>query len=106
MPDATLVPIFAVHATGVRIYACTAMTPDAGVSDASAGDAGAGDAGVSVNYAWVFTAPEATLFGRARFIHRVNTAGGVAPTTGCDAANVGATRRVNYTADYYFWGSR
>lgn len=46
----------------------------------------------------------AGIFGRARFIHRVATVGGVAPTTGCNAGTVGTDARVDYTADYYFWG--
>ena len=37
------------------------------------------------------------------FIQRVNTTGGVAPATGCDAEHVGATAPVPYTADYYFY---
>ena len=37
------------------------------------------------------------------YIQRVNTTGGVAPATGCDAAHVRATTSVVYTADYYFY---
>jgi hypothetical protein len=37
------------------------------------------------------------------FIQRVNTTGGLAPTTGCDAGHVGAEQRVPYTSDYYFY---
>jgi hypothetical protein len=37
------------------------------------------------------------------FIQRINTTGGVAPATGCDAAHVGATTSVPYTADYWFY---
>jgi hypothetical protein len=41
---------------------------------------------------------------RATFVQRVNTAGGVAPATGCAAASdVGARAFVPYTADYYFY---
>lgn len=37
-------------------------------------------------------------------IQRVNTHGGVAPSTGCsEAANVGATALSPYTADYFFY---
>jgi len=35
------------------------------------------------------------------YIQRVNTTGGLAPATGCDA--VGARSEIPYTADYYFW---
>jgi hypothetical protein len=38
------------------------------------------------------------------FVQRLSTAGGVAPQTGCsEAANVGATALVPYTADYFFY---
>jgi hypothetical protein len=40
------------------------------------------------------------------FIHRLDTAGGSAPAAGCDAAHVGSTTRVDYTATYYFYESR
>lgn len=33
-------------------------------------------------------------------VQRVNTAGGTAPAAGCDAASLGRTERVPYTADY------
>ena len=38
------------------------------------------------------------------FIHRLNTAGGLAPATGCTtAADVGKRDLVPYTADYFFY---
>jgi hypothetical protein len=38
------------------------------------------------------------------FIHRVNTSGGVAPSTGCAVAtDVGKKALVPYTADYFFY---
>jgi hypothetical protein len=36
-------------------------------------------------------------------IQRVNTTGGLAPTSGCGATTVGAVADVPYTADYYFY---
>ncbi len=36
------------------------------------------------------------------FIQRLETTGGLAPATGCDATTVGAGARVPYTAAYYF----
>jgi hypothetical protein len=43
------------------------------------------------------------LFGTT-FIHRINTAGGLAPTSGCDqAAHVGSRALVPYVADYLFY---
>jgi hypothetical protein len=44
------------------------------------------------------------ILGRAGYIQRVNTTGGLAPTTMCDRTNVGATQKVSYAADYYFFG--
>jgi len=39
-------------------------------------------------------------------IQRVNTNGGMAPATGCNADNVGNEARVAYNADYYFYKRR
>ncbi|MET0133433.1 MAG: DUF3455 domain-containing protein [Kibdelosporangium sp.] len=41
---------------------------------------------------------------KTTYIQRVNTAGGVAPSSGCaTAANIGAKALVPYTTDYYFY---
>lgn len=45
------------------------------------------------------------VFSKVNYIQRVNTSGGKAPASGCDANNVNAEARVNYTASYYFYGS-
>ncbi|HXN33401.1 MAG TPA: DUF3455 domain-containing protein [Polyangiaceae bacterium] len=37
------------------------------------------------------------------FIQRLETSGGVAPATGCDADHAGDVARVDYTATYYFF---
>jgi len=38
------------------------------------------------------------------FIHRLNTAGGIAPSNGCSqTSNVGAVALAPYTADYFFY---
>lgn len=47
--------------------------------------------------------PEGGTFSSTTFIQRLNTTGGLAPATGCDAGHVGATAPVYYTADYYFF---
>jgi Protein of unknown function (DUF3455) len=39
-------------------------------------------------------------------IQRVNTAGGVAPATGCSQGDAGKPARIYYTADYYFFTAR
>src|SRR6185369_3329256 len=45
-----------------------------------------------------------SVLARTTFIQRVNTAGGLAPTTGCSsAAEVGNTAFVPYSADYIFY---
>jgi len=40
------------------------------------------------------------------FIQRLDTAGGLAPTTGCDADHVGTVARVDYAATYFFYKAR
>ena len=41
---------------------------------------------------------------RTTFIQRVNTSGGVAPSTGCaSASDIGNQAFVPYTTDYYFY---
>jgi hypothetical protein len=37
------------------------------------------------------------------YVQRLETAGGVAPASGCDATTVGTTARVDYTAKYFFY---
>ncbi len=36
------------------------------------------------------------------YIQRLDTVGGLAPSSGCDAAHVGAIARVDYKATYFF----
>lgn len=45
-------------------------------------------------------------FSRITSIQRVNTVGGTAPKTGCTQTAAGATARIGYTADYYFFAIR
>jgi hypothetical protein len=42
-------------------------------------------------------------FSEVTSIQRLDTVGGIAPATGCDATTVGAKARVPYTATYYFY---
>jgi hypothetical protein len=44
------------------------------------------------------------VLSKTQFVHRLNTANGVAPSTGCDASSVGTIKNVAYSADYYFYG--
>jgi uncharacterized protein DUF3455 len=48
---------------------------------------------------------ETGILSKVRYIQRVNTTGGTAPSAvACDAARVGTIERVPYSADYYFFG--
>jgi uncharacterized protein DUF3455 len=46
------------------------------------------------------------VLSRATSIQRINTKGGKAPATGCDAAHAGAEVRVGYSADYLFYAPK
>jgi hypothetical protein len=46
------------------------------------------------------------LLSPTTYIQRVNTTGGLAPTTNCSRSNLGATSNVPYTSDYYFYKSK
>ncbi|HSZ81834.1 MAG TPA: DUF3455 domain-containing protein [Polyangia bacterium] len=43
------------------------------------------------------------VFSAVTFVQRLDTKGGKAPATGCDAKTVGAETRVDYSADYFFF---
>ena len=66
--------------------------------------------GGSSNLPWLLlraqSTPDDGLFAGVTSVQRVNTAGGVAPDTGCDASNAGKEARVAFTADYYFYRRR
>jgi hypothetical protein len=47
----------------------------------------------------------AGVFADVAFVQRIDTAGGVAPSSGCDATTVNTETRVPYSADYYFYVS-
>ncbi|MDP3590094.1 MAG: DUF3455 domain-containing protein [Methylobacter sp.] len=44
------------------------------------------------------------LFSNVSFINRINTHGGLPPTSVCNANHLGGEKRVVYTADYVFYG--
>ncbi len=44
------------------------------------------------------------IFSKVKYIQRVETSGGKAPASGCDADRTGAEMRVDYTATYYMYG--
>ncbi len=46
------------------------------------------------------------ILSAANWVQRVNTAGGKAPQTGCDASHQNQEFRVGYSATYYFYGDR
>jgi hypothetical protein len=43
------------------------------------------------------------LLSNVDFINRIDTHGGLAPESGCDANHPGAEKRVPYSADYVFY---
>jgi hypothetical protein len=50
---------------------------------------------------------EGDALSAATYVHRVNTSGGMAPSTGCSiAAEIGNRAFVPYTADYIFYSDR
>lgn len=44
------------------------------------------------------------MFSPVKWIQRVHTVGGKAPQTGCDLAHQNQEVRIDYAADYYFYG--
>jgi Protein of unknown function (DUF3455) len=46
------------------------------------------------------------IFTRVTYIQRLNTAGGSAPVHTCSPSQAGQQLRVNYTADYLFYGDK
>jgi len=66
--------------------------------------------GGSNNLPWVLLRAQSTadagLFAGVTSVQRVNTSGGVAPDTGCDANNAGKEARTAFRADYYFYRRR
>ena len=68
------------------------------------------DAPVSGAIPWLLLAAKSSgpegSFSNVTSIQRVNTVGGIAPATGCGRDSAGATERISYTADYYFYINR
>jgi hypothetical protein len=46
------------------------------------------------------------IFGDVRFIQRLHTVGGNAPSVGCSEASAGGEVRVSYSADYWFYSAK
>jgi hypothetical protein len=44
------------------------------------------------------------LLALTSYIQRINTQGGIPPSSACDANHLGSEKRVSYTADYLFFG--
>jgi hypothetical protein len=68
--------------------------------------AGADAPGPKAAVPWLLlsgTPSGAGTFGAITHIQRLDTSGGVAPATGCDAAHVGAKVLVPYKTSYYFY---
>ena len=46
------------------------------------------------------------MFSDINFINRINTQGGLMPTSLCNTNHLGSEKRINYTADYIFYSAR
>ena len=115
---------------GSAIYAWVLKAPDAVLYDttfAQVGTHGAGPHWTSIDGStvngvklqqnspypdaipWLLLQASSTsgtgVFTDITYVQRLNTAGGNAPATGCDATTVNTDTRVNYSADYYFYTS-
>ncbi|MES2353835.1 MAG: DUF3455 domain-containing protein [Pseudomonadota bacterium] len=59
---------------------------------------------------WLLLSAKSTsgngVFSKIQSIHRVQTAGGKAPATGCDKAQANKELRVPYKATYYFYAAK
>jgi hypothetical protein len=84
---------------GSQVTATRAAAVAAPVADA-------GDAGATA-ITWVLlraTANTGTgLFTPVTYVQRLNTSGGIGPSGDCEPGDASATRRVHYTATYYFY---
>jgi hypothetical protein len=57
-----------------------------------------------VEAAGVDAGPTSGKLAQTTFIHRLNTSGGIAPTSGCsDVTHIGTLALVPYTTDYFFY---
>jgi hypothetical protein len=60
--------------------------------------------------AWLLLSAKATsgsgMFASVRFIQRLNTVGGNAPSAGCNQTSAGTEVRVPYSAEYWFYVDR
>ena len=128
--------VFVLHAKGVQQYACNGtewvfVSPSAELFESEgAKHAGKHSAGptwevdrssvVGAKVTEIIVAPDAIPWvlltatsstgsgrmARVTSIQRLETSGGLAPATGCDADSVDATTAVKYSADYYFYETR
>jgi peroxiredoxin Q/BCP len=112
-----------------HVYGWTLKAPDAALTDgtgAPAGHHGAGPVwtskdGSAVNarklaqadapsvdaVPWLLLRATTTsgngVFSKVTYVQRVGTSNGKPPASGCDAKHAGLEKRVDYTADYYFY---
>jgi hypothetical protein len=125
--DAIGVQIYSCNATAAG-YAWTFVAPEASLLDPGGDVAGShyagptweGEDGSKVKAAKVsgYTADPTSIpwlllqavshegegrMSKVSYIQRLDTVGGLAPASGCDASHVGDVARVDYTATYYFF---
>jgi hypothetical protein len=60
--------------------------------------------------AWLLLKAKSTsgagVFSKVADVQRIDTVGGLAPTTGCDAQHVGQKHSAGYKATYYFYSTK
>jgi Protein of unknown function (DUF3455) len=126
---ATGAQVYACAASAAGPFAWTLKRPDAKLFDAAGAAAGTHGAGPSwtandgsavigekvaqaeapapASVPWLLLRATSTSghgqFSQVTYVQRVDTQGGKAPATGCEAAKAGTETRANYSADYYFF---
>ncbi len=113
-PPAAEQLLLRVHAKGDQVYTCkadgaqftwTLKAPDAQLFDKDGKPFGKHFAGPS----WEATDGSRVtgkVLSRATSIQRLNTKGGKAPASGCDASHTAQEVRVPYSADYLFYAPK
>src|SRR5712675_767666 len=108
-----------VHAKGDQVYTCkgdaaqftwTLKAPDAQLFDENGKPFANAPSPDANSIPWllvnIVTHEGTGVLSSATTIQRLNTKGGKAPASGCDASHVGQEVRAPYTADYLFYGPK
>src|SRR5712671_5518401 len=108
-----------VHAKGDQVYTCkadaaqftwTLKAPDAQLFDENGKPFGNAPSPDANSIPWlmvnIVTHEGTGVLSRATTIQRLNTKGGKAPASGCDASHVGQEVRAPYSSDYLFFAPK